>query len=96
MKYNIEKRNTGLEVEVWDAAECRAEVLEAFRKCQEGRCICPVAEHQKLDELSLECDTDRIALRLTAKAGQDLDDQAIKECLACTLGAASKAKRSAK
>ena len=94
MKYHIEKHNNGLDVEVWDVADCQPKVLEAFRMCQSGECTCPIAEYQKLDGLSLKTDKNRIALHLKVKNGEDIDDQAIKECLACTLGAAAKANSS--
>ena len=90
MKYRVEKNPNGLHVEVWETAERQAAILEALRSCQSKQCACPLAQAGKLDGLALENDNEHIVLELTARLGQDLDDQAVKECLARTLGAASR------
>jgi hypothetical protein len=84
MKYTIENRNDGMDIEVAESKENQDKLLEAFQECQEGRCTCPTGEYSKLEALEIEEDGYRIRLRLKAKPGEHFDQSEISKCLEYT------------
>jgi len=81
MKYQIAKKSGGIEIEVSGVEGKEAQLLEAFRECQDGRCTCPTKEYAKLDALELDQSTGTINLKLKAKKGAEFDQTEIQRCL---------------
>jgi hypothetical protein len=81
MKREVIKKEDGLEIEVSNVQGKEDQLLEAFQECAEGRCSCPTQEYEKLEELQVEQDAQKITLRLTAKDGQSFDQSEIDRCL---------------
>jgi len=84
MKYKIDEKEDGLEVNVDDVKSKKEKLLEAFQECQEGRCSCPTEEYKKLDSMHIEQTEDSIQLRLKNKPGVKLDASEINRCLEYT------------
>lgn len=81
MRYRIEKREDGLEVEVGSVGPNRDRVLAVFQACQEGRCRCPIRDAGTIDSLEVRADDDTIRLRLRGKPGGTLDPDQVQGCL---------------
>lgn len=81
MKRRIVKKTDGLEVEVSAIQGKEDRLLEAFQQCAEGRCSCPTEEYTKLEMLQVEKAPGKITLRLSAKRGQQFDQDEIERCL---------------
>jgi hypothetical protein len=81
MKREVIKKEDGLEIEVSNVQGKEDQLLEAFQECAEGRCSCPTQEYEKLEDLQVEQDAQKITLRLTAKDGQSFDQSEIDRCL---------------
>ncbi|WP_428622844.1 hypothetical protein [Sedimenticola sp.] len=84
MRHKIEIHDAGLDIEIADATEKKAALLEAFQACQEGRCGCPTEEYSKLESLTIEADGDAIKLHLKSKSGEAFDESEISKCLQYT------------
>lgn len=84
MKYQITKKPGGIDIEVSGVEGKEKELLDAFRECQEGRCVCPTNEYAKLDSLELDHSGGIINLRLKAKKGARFDETKIQRCLVRT------------
>ncbi len=81
MKYEIKSEKDVVEIEVRDVEGKEEQLLQAFQECQEGRCSCPTQEYAKLESLEVTEDAGTIALRLTAKKGDKIDQREIERCL---------------
>jgi hypothetical protein len=81
MKYQITKKPDDLEIEVVGIEGKEKQLLEAFKKCQEGRCSCPTQEYQKLGSLQVEQADGKISLGLKSKEGTKFDQVEIEKCL---------------
>ena len=81
MKYQIQQREDGVEVEVSDVVGNEGKLMEAFQACQQGQCSCPTEEYKKLDGMEVEKGEDGIRLRLKARAGERFDSAEIERCL---------------
>ena len=84
MKYKIEPKQNGIDIEVTENKEKQQELLEAFQACREGRCSCPTQEYTKLESLEIEKDADTIHLHLKSKPGEKFDKSEISKCLEYT------------
>ncbi len=84
MKYKVESNESGINIEISESKGKKEELLEVFRKCQEGRCSCPTQEYSKLDSLEIESNEDSIHLKLKSKSNEHLDDKEITKCLEYT------------
>lgn len=85
-KYTISANGSSVAIEWTGVAGRQAELLEAFGKCQEGRCSCPTDEYLKVATMEVQPTEDRIAIRLQAKPGTSLDTTEIAACLDYTVG----------
>ena len=81
MKYKIEQKQNGIEIEVAESKAKQQQLLDAFQACQEGRCSCPTQEYTKLDSLEIEKEADTIHLHLKSKPGEEFDKSEISKCL---------------
>ncbi len=59
----------------------KAELLEAFQECSEGRCTCPTEEYQKVAALEVTEGDDEIQLSIKAKEDEQIDTAEIEKCL---------------
>ena len=84
MKYKVEEKDNGINIEVSESSGKQDKLLESFQECQEGRCTCPTQEYSKLESLEIEKDEDTIRLRLKSKPGSEFDKAAINKCLEYT------------
>ena len=85
MKSDIKSDSDGLTIEISEIQGSNAQLLAAFKKCQEGRCSCPTNEYEKLESLTIEQTEDKINLRLKVKKSQDFDSAEIEKCLKRTV-----------
>lgn len=81
MKYHIKTHSDGVTIEVSELKGEVEQLLEAFQKCQEGRCTCPADEYSKLKSLEVEQAEGMINLRLKAKERREFDKAEIEKCL---------------
>ena len=81
MKRNIKAHSDGVTIEISEIQGTTEQLLDAFRKCQDGRCTCPTDEYSKLQSLEIGQTEDKISLRLMAKDGRTFDRNEIEECL---------------
>jgi len=86
MKYNISKQSDELEIKVGGIKGKEKQLVDAFQKCQEGSCLCPTQEYQKLDSLQIEQTDGEIKLRLRPKEGTQFNQAEIERCLEHTSG----------
>jgi len=86
MKYKVETNENEINVVVTETKGKQEKLLEAFQKCQEGRCTCPTQEYSKLDSLEIENDEDTIRLKLKSKPDVKFDESEIGKCLEYTKG----------
>ena len=84
-KYTISATGPSVSIELTEVAGRQAELLEAFGKCQEGRCSCPTDEYLKVATMEVQPTEDRIGIRLQAKPGTSLDKTEIAACLDYTV-----------
>ena len=84
MKYKIEEKQNGIDIEVAETKGKQNQLLEAFQECQEGRCTCPTQEYTKLESLEIEKDEDTIHLHFKSKSGKKFDKSEISKCLEYT------------
>ena len=84
-KYTINAEGPEVAIELTEVGGRQDELLEAFGECQEGRCSCPTDEYTRVAAMELQPAADRIAIKLQAKPGMDLDTQAIATCLDYTV-----------
>lgn len=84
MKYKIENKPEGIDIEVDASKEKRNKLLGAFQECQEGRCSCPTQEYSKLESLVITEDKGKVHLHLKAKPGEEFDQSEINKCLEYT------------
>jgi hypothetical protein len=84
MKYKVEEKDNGINIEVSESSGKQDKLLESFQECQEGRCTCPTQEYSKLESLEIEKDEDTIRLRLKSKPGSEFDKAEINKCLEYT------------
>ncbi len=59
----------------------KAELLEAFQECSEGRCTCPTEEYQKVAALEVTEGDDEIQLSIKAIEDEQIDTAEIEKCL---------------
>ena len=85
-KYTITPDGSSVAIDLTELGGRGAEVLQAFRECQEGRCSCPTDEYLKIAAMEVQPADDRIAIRLEAKPGTTLDTTEIAACLDYTVG----------
>jgi hypothetical protein len=85
-RYRIDEDEGAVSIQLTELSGRQAELLEAFRECQEGRCTCPTEEYRKVASMDIHADEDRIAIRLSSKPGQRLDSSEIDACLDHTVG----------
>ena len=93
MKYSISETNKGIEIQVENIGERKAELLESFQACQEGRCSCPTEEYKKLESLDIVQNGDAIHLQLKALAGETFNVNEINRCLEHTTQQAAEGKK---
>lgn len=86
MEYKIESDDNEVKIEVTETRGKQKKLLQAFQKCQQGRCSCPTEEYSKLDTLQIETDEDGIRLTLKSKPHEKFDDAEIGKCLEYTRG----------
>jgi hypothetical protein len=81
MEAKLKTTETGIEIDVTDLQGNKAELLEAFQECSEGRCTCPTQEYQKVETLEITDAENTIQLSITAKPDQKIDAAEIEKCL---------------
>ena len=84
MKYKIEEKQNGINIQLSEIEGKQDKLLEAFQECQEGRCTCPTQEYTKLESLEVKKEEDVIHLRLKSKPGKEFDKSEINKCLEYT------------
>lgn len=81
---NSQKERTTIKIQTGDLS--KDVLLEEFGKCQNGTCSCPTNEYEKLEQIQISEDADKIDLVLTPKTDEQLDVSEIENCLDFTLG----------
>ncbi len=84
MKFKIANNQNRLEINVSDAAGHERQLLDAFEACREGRCSCPSTEYTKVEAIEIEQAAGEVHLKLTPKAGAEIDQSEIERCLQFT------------
>ena len=84
-RYRIEKRTTGIGIELTDVGDKQDALLSAFNDCAEGRCSCPTNEYEKVASMTVEGGKDQIDIKLEAKADREFQVSEIAYCLAHTI-----------
>jgi len=81
MKSRITEVPEGVVVEIEELHDQRAQLLETFTACREGRCSCPTDEYDKLESLDIEDGESGLKLHLHAKPGATFEVSEIERCL---------------
>ena len=84
MEAKIKTTENGIEIDVTDLEGKKAELLEAFQECSEGRCTCPTQEYKKVEALEVTDAENAIQLSIKAKPDQEIDTTEIEKCLEYT------------
>lgn len=81
MKYTVDERHNGLDIEIVEIKAKQDDLLKALQDCQLGRCTCPVCEYEKLDSIEIESTPETIRLHLQSRPGKKFDKATISKCL---------------
>jgi hypothetical protein len=84
-QYSISNDSSAVSIELTGVAGQQKELLEAFLECQEGTCSCPTDEYKNVASMAVDANENRIAIRLEAKPGAQLDVMEIESCLDYTI-----------
>jgi hypothetical protein len=85
-QYEISDESSAVSIELTEVAGHQKELLEAFQECQAGTRSCPTDEYRNVASMTVDADESRIAIRLEAKPGVELDVSEIENCLDYTIG----------
>jgi hypothetical protein len=85
MTYRIDEQSGNIDVRVEKTGADDAEFLAALARCRDGRCECPTAAYDKLEDVRIERDVRGISVHLEAKPGQSISQEAVATCLDYTL-----------
>lgn len=86
-RYRVEKKTTGVDIELTDVGDRREALLSAFMECAEGRCSCPTNEYEKVAAMAIGDGGDRIEIKLEAKADREFQVSEIANCVVQTIKA---------
>lgn len=81
MEAKIKETEQGIEIDVTDLEGKKAQLLEAFQECSEGRCTCPTQEYKKVEAMEVSDGEDEIQLSIKAKDDEKIDTAEIEKCL---------------
>jgi hypothetical protein len=84
-QYSISNDSSAVSIELTGVAGQQKELLEAFQECQEGTCSCPTDEYKNVASMAVDANENRIAIRLEAKPGAQLDVMEIESWLDYTI-----------
>ncbi len=90
MKYQVEKQDPGVSIQIEDVAGQEQEFLEAIRSCRQGAWACQSGECVNIGEMAERVDDGRVFLTLTPKPGAHIDPAGIEVCLRYMLGSREK------
>ena len=88
MRYEVNKRQSNIEIHVSDAAGHTPGLLLSLEACQTGSCGCPTDQYDKLAAMDVDAEGDEVTVRLQPLPGEHLDVGQIKACLDYTLSQA--------
>lgn len=92
MKYRISDQKTRISIHIEDVGGRKQELLDSFRKCQQGNCSCPTPEYGKLRGIQVNANGEGVSITLESGSGEQLDAAAIEKCLQYTLERSKKSK----
>ena len=85
MRHEITERREEVEMRVTGAGDRAPHLLAAMQDCRAGRCGCPTDQYQRLAGMDVEADDDSVTVTLRPLPGQQLDIEALGECLDYTV-----------
>jgi hypothetical protein len=81
VKYRVVHNTQRITIDVEAPATGADRLLEALRRCEEGRCDCPADAYQKLDGMSVKTGAGRVRIELNLKAGEVVKAGEVEKCL---------------
>ena len=79
MRYRIIEHDTDIEIHVHETGEHSQQLLASLQHCQEGRCGCPTDQYDRLEDMVVQTDPDKVTIQLHPRAGQRFDPEQVQE-----------------
>lgn len=76
----MKERGGDLEILVEEAGSQKDELLDLFRRCQQGVCACPLDAAGALGAMEVESDDGWIEVRIRRRHGSELDVSLAQRC----------------
>lgn len=85
MRYEITEFDDDVEIQVQQIGAHASRVLASLQDCQQGRCGCPTDQYDRLADMTVHTDADRLTIRLHPYDGQHFDTGQLQTCVDYTL-----------